>query len=336
MANIVAAERTGYNQERASYSSLQHSHASTSMKQYVPLTCHGHSRPVPHLSFSGFVGSDPSEYYMISACKDSNPMLRDGVTGDWIGTFFGHKGAVWQARLSPDASYAATASADFTAKIWDTHTGETLWTIKHDHIVRAVAFPQYGCPEANNLLATGGFDKQLRIFDLSSLPRTTDGEPAEITSSQGFKVGDGVHGGWIKSVIFTYDPNIIVTTCDDRVVRWWDITSRTVIQEFKTNGAIGSCEFHTSAAPSQKPLGMSSGDIGGGMPVLCIAAGRAVHFYGGAQARTLLKSVTLPYEAASVALHTQQRKFVVGGSQENNTWARVYNYDDEKELGMYF
>lgn len=79
----------------------------------VPLTCHGHSRPVPHIHFSSIVDED--QFYIISACKDGNPMLRDGVTGDWIGTFLGHKGAVWQARLSSDASLAATASADFSA-----------------------------------------------------------------------------------------------------------------------------------------------------------------------------------------------------------------------------
>jgi serine-threonine kinase receptor-associated protein len=64
----------------------------------VPLTCHGHSRPVPHISFSSIVEDD--QYYLISACKgaffqiamtsrhahkslDNNPMLRDGITGDW-------------------------------------------------------------------------------------------------------------------------------------------------------------------------------------------------------------------------------------------------------------
>ena len=77
-----------------------------------PLVAAGHTRPVTHLSFSPI--QDDGKFVMVSSCKDGNPMLREW-TGDWIGTFLGHKGAVWSTKLSPDASRAASGSADFTA-----------------------------------------------------------------------------------------------------------------------------------------------------------------------------------------------------------------------------
>ena len=205
-------------------------------------------------------------------------------------------------------------------RVWDTHTGETLYTLKHNHIVRAVAFP----PNNGQLLATGGMEKKLRIFDLSAV-KTDGSEPVVIEPEKAFEVGPGVFQGTIKSIIWTQNPNIIVTSSDDKKVRWWDLNTREVVQELPVTGDIGSCELNFIDGK------VSRSDVGGGLPVLSIAAGKTIYFYGGHDCMTPLKKIELPYEVASVAIHPGQRKIVTGGIKD--TWAKVYNYDTMQELG---
>merc|ERR1712156_902645 len=170
------------------------------MARQTPLTCSGHTRPVVDLSFSD---NTPDGYFLISACKDGNPMLRQGETGDWVGTFIGHKGAVWAATLNKSCSRAATGSADFEAKIWCALTGDEMHSFQHNHIVRSVDF----APDGNKLL-TGGQEKKIRLFDLEN--RNT--EPLTLTG----------HEGTIKRCLFV-DQNTIMTIGDDKTFRQWDL-----------------------------------------------------------------------------------------------------------------
>lgn len=142
-------------------------------KRQIPIVCPGHTRPLAELQFTSVTDVDPTtaadeaggtpRTFLISACHDKCPMMRDGTTGDWIGTWQGHKGAVWSCRLDSKAYLAATASGDFSAKVWDAITGKELMAFPHKHIVKTVDFsPDSKC------LATGGHEGLLRIFDLAN------------------------------------------------------------------------------------------------------------------------------------------------------------------------
>lgn len=204
--------------------------------------------------------------------------------------------------------------------------------------MRAVAFPPNDKPLA---LATGGFEKKLRVYDISDYKSNNDPSkntangmmngtngsngtsPTSPTSPEGitksltdpgiFEIGEGVHKGTIKSIIWLKN-DILVTAADDNKIRWFDIRSRSLINECDLQGPIGSCEIDTEGA------------------IISVAAGKTAYFFSGSVPGELVKSVDTPHDLASVALHKEKRQFVVGGTSD--TWVRVYSYDTGKELDL--
>jgi len=256
----------------------------------IPLICSGHSRPVPDLSYSPITDEG---FFLISACLDGKPMLRNGMTGDWIGTFTGHKGAVWSAHLNSIATQAVTASADYNAKVWDALSGQELQNFLHTRIVRSIHFSN-----DNKRILTGGQDKVLRVFDLGK-PET---EPSLTLEGHTNTIKVAL---WLKS-----DDNLLVSGGQDAVLRLWDIRTKKEAKSFPMKSAITGVEISLDGKH------------------LTTCAGKEVSFWD-IEKFELIKTFPIPTEVNSASLSPDATTFVIGGT---DFWSRVFDFNSGKEL----
>ena len=265
----------------------------------APLICPGHSRPVAGIEFS-----DPTDdgVFLISACHDKTAQIRNGATGDWIGTFEGHKGAVWGAALNKPANLAATCSGDFSAKVWNALTGDELFELKHRHIVRAC---DWSADSAQ--LATGGKEAKLRLYDVAQY----QSEPALLTG----------HGAAIKVV--KYLPvapgtahGLVLSGSEDKTLRLWDVRTQAETHRLEFDGSVNSVELSRDHR------------------TMTVAAGTEVSFWETATL-TCTKRFKLPvveangYGVNSATLHPERTIFVAGGG---NFWVYVHDFETGEEL----
>lgn len=271
----------------------------------IPIVCPGHTRPLAELQYL----SIPSENrnLLLSACHDKMPMLRDGKSGNWIGTFQGHKGAVWSCQMDPSGNLAATASGDFSAQVWDAITGQSLVEMPHQHIVKSCVFS----PDSKRL-ATGGKEGLLRVFDLTKLlleKSTSEAKSSSVQLTQEAPITKVVWMGLTQ----------ILVACANGKIYLWDITS---------SGGSLAHTFDTKQTSEIRDLDVTSV---AGQLVVTVAAGNKVYFWA-VTTRELLKEYTMPIhfrEEGGAALHPSGKKFVAGGS---DLWVRVFDFETGEEL----
>jgi len=258
------------------------------------LICSGHSRPVPDFSYSPRIESEDG-FFMASACLDGKPMLRRGETGDWIGTFIGHKGAVWSAHINNTATLVGTGSADYTAKVWDALAGKELHSFAHTRIVKSVNFSA----DSSKIL-TAGQDKTLRIFDMNK----TDAEPKTLEG----------HTESVKTALWCKDQNTIISGGGDKLFKVWDVRTLKEVKSIPAKASITSIEISLDGKH------------------ISFTAGKEVYFYD-ATSYELVKSYNLNLELNSATISPDTLTFVVGGSSD--FWARVYDFNTGKELEVH-
>jgi serine-threonine kinase receptor-associated protein len=179
----------------------------------LPLVCPGHNRGIVELQYAP---PNDEGVFLLSACIDGTPMLRDGVTGDWIGSFQGHKGAVWGATISDDASIAATAGADFTARIWNAVTGACTAVLPQPHICKSVAFSA-----DNSRLLTAGNHRSIHVYDVAAgeAPPVTSLVPADPTAKTSVKLARFANRG--TDLVVSASSN----SAEPKVLSVWDVRS---------------------------------------------------------------------------------------------------------------
>lgn len=233
-------------------------------------------------------------------------MVRDGSTGDWIGTFAGHKGAVWSCQLDPSGSLAATTSGDFSAQVWDAITGQMLWQFPHKHIVKTCNFT----PNSKRL-ATGGHEGIVRVYDLTQPKKA----PLEIPQSAKEK-------NTISKCIWFTD-SMLLTGSSDGKIRFWEIP-----EGLQTPPTDPLYSIDTKGAEVRD---MEYTKLPSGQDILTVAAGEYVFFID-LQEKKLLYTHKMPVhfrEEGGASLHPEGKKFIGGGS---DLWVRVFDFTTGEEL----
>ena len=106
--------------------------------QFLPKILQGHERALTAIKYN------KDGDLLFSSAKDKNPSMWYADSGELIGTYGPHGGAVWDIDPSWDSKYVLTACSDAQARIFEASTGNLLVRCPHKGPVRACTWSDSG------------------------------------------------------------------------------------------------------------------------------------------------------------------------------------------------
>jgi hypothetical protein len=176
-----------------------------------------------------------------------------------------HGDTILSVEFSRDGRFVITASADGTARVWETATGKAVGEpLRHKGEVRSAKFSRDG-----RFVVTAGWDRTARVWEAATGKAV--GEPLRheiwiqsaefgpdarfvVTSTlnglrmwdttTGRAIGEPLrHGAEISSAKFSPHGQFVATVSNNEVRVWEVMTGKAVSEPLRHNGDIGSAEF---------------------------------------------------------------------------------------------
>jgi translation initiation factor 3 subunit I len=192
-----------------------------------PYLLQGHERPITTVQYN-FDGD-----LLFTASKDLVPSVWRTDNGERLGTFDGHKGAIWNLDCDRFTRRLLTASADSTCRMWLIQTGECIANFKHYGSVRGVSWAE-GC----QMFATISDPfvehvAKIRVYDVPE-----DVDPSQYDEEPRLEIDLPKIGGKRvnpTSIHWTALNDSLMIAFDNGQIRFYDPESGEVIDEIQAH-----------------------------------------------------------------------------------------------------
>jgi len=186
-------------------------------------TLKGHTEPITALCFSPGLSQ---ETFLVSGGMDKAVKFWE-FPGCRIVRELSNPSGVTSLSMSRDGGVLASSCSSGGVNIWNVANGQHLGSLKGQSAISSIHLTPSG-----HKVATAGWDKSIKIWDLSRLQDHTrsQGEPEELAG----------HSGCTSLSCSPYEDLLASAATEDKAVRIWDLTSstKTELRKFQHNQPI--------------------------------------------------------------------------------------------------